>query len=214
MRRARSIGAIAARAAICATAAGPIAPAFASSSAEELVRQARSHEAAHEDDLAARRYTEALTLDPLNAEAWLGLGDVRVKLGEAAEAERVYQAALERIPDFPAALARRARVRWELGRHAEAEADLRAYGDTALDTAAYRQLAEWYGVDGRTPAQLATWRRLLAMAGAAHDAAAVQEAQRMVRALVVLVDGADPAASPADADATRRGMARVAARGS
>jgi tetratricopeptide (TPR) repeat protein len=208
------MGAIAARAAICGAAAGPVAPAFASSSADELVRQARSHEAAHEDDLAARRYTEALTLDPLNAAAWLGLGDVRVKLGEAAEAERVYQAALDRIPDFPAALARRARVRWELGRHAEAEADLRAYGDAALDTAAYRQLAEWYGVDGRTPAQLATWRRLLAIAAAAHDAAAVQEAQRMVRALVVLVDGADPAASPVDADSTRRGMARVAARGS
>jgi hypothetical protein len=35
----------------------------------------------------------------------------------------------------------------------------------------------------------------------------------MVRALVIVVDGVDPASSPIDPDATRRAMAHVARRG-
>jgi len=191
-----------------------VAPrAEASSSSDELVRQARNHEAAHEEDLAARRYTEALVLDPASADAWLGLASVRLRLGETAEAERVYAAALERIPSLSVARARRARVRWALGRHAEAETDLEAYADERGDDAALRQLADWYGQDGRTPAQLAVWRRLLASATRAGDLQAAHEAERMVRALVVVVDSADPASSPAFADDTRRALARIAARG-
>jgi tetratricopeptide (TPR) repeat protein len=189
------------------------APAFGSASADELVRQARSHEAAHEEDVAARRYTEALTLDPESADAWIGLGDLRLRLGEAAEAERVYAAALERIPTLAVARAHRARVRWLLGRHADAEADLEAYAEGQGDAAALRELADWFGADGRTPAQLAVWRRLLALTTRTGDGAAAKEAERMVRALVVLVGAADPAACPADADETRRGLARMAARG-
>jgi tetratricopeptide (TPR) repeat protein len=208
---ARPVSAIAIGAAL-GIGAPPLAAAYASSSADELVRQARSHEAAHEEDVAARRYTEALTIDPLNADGWIGLGDLRLKLGEGAEAERVFTAALERIPSLSLARARRARVRWGLGRHADAEADLEAYADTQEDAAAYRELAAWFGVDGRVPAQLATWRRLLSMAAHAGDDAALKEADRMVRALVVLADRADPASSPADPDETRRGLARMAAR--
>jgi hypothetical protein len=35
----------------------------------------------------------------------------------------------------------------------------------------------------------------------------------MVRALVILVDGADPAASPVEPDPARRALARIAGRG-
>jgi hypothetical protein len=35
----------------------------------------------------------------------------------------------------------------------------------------------------------------------------------MVRALVILAEGVDPASSPPPADATRRAMARIAKRG-
>jgi hypothetical protein len=35
----------------------------------------------------------------------------------------------------------------------------------------------------------------------------------MVRALVILTDGVDPASSPTHADATRRGLAQIARRG-
>jgi hypothetical protein len=38
------------------------------------------------------------------------------------------------------------------------------------------------------------------------------EAHRMVRALVVLVDRADPAAAPEDPDSTRRALAHIARR--
>jgi tetratricopeptide (TPR) repeat protein len=188
------------------------APAAASSSADELVRQARAHEAVHEDDVALRRYTEALTVDRSNADAWLGLGALRMKLGEPAEAERVYDTALAQLPTLRAALEGRARARWSLGRHAEAETDLEVYATVEGSIGALRELAAWFGTDGRTPAQLATWRRLLAIAQSGQDGPLEPEARRMVRALVILVDGSDPAASPADPDETRRALARIAAR--
>jgi tetratricopeptide (TPR) repeat protein len=191
----------------------------AASSADELVRQAEAHQAVNELDVALRRYSEALAIDPTLPQAWLGLGALRLRLGEAAEAERVYASALERVPSLGHALEGRARARWALGRRTEAEADLEEYAVRQGDTAALRELAGWYGSEGHTAAQLATWRRLLALArsagasSSADDAAREHEARRMVQALVILVDGADPAASPLDPDATRRGLARIARRG-
>jgi tetratricopeptide (TPR) repeat protein len=199
-------------------------PALAASSADELVRQARAHEATHEDDLAARRYTEALALDALSREAWMGLGDLRTRTHELSEAERVYTAALERLPSLVQALQARARVRWALGRHAEAESDLQAYADAASTESAWRELAQWFESEGRAPAELAVWRHLLALALQSAESAAgdttgaessasetkLGEARRMVRALSILVDGADPACSPVNPDATRQALARIA----
>lgn len=185
----------------------------ATESSDELVRQARAHEAARQDDVAVRRYMEALELDPTTEDAWLGLGALRLRIGEPLEAERVYEAALERVPLLRRAVAGRARARWAQGRHADAEADLDAYATAEGDGAALRELAGWYGSDGRTPAQLAVWRRLLVLATAADDATGEREARRMVRALVILAGGADPASSPADAAPTRRALAQIARRG-
>ena len=196
-----------------AIASSPAGTAHASSSADELVRQAHEHEAAHEEDLALRRYTEALALDRTSADAWMGLGALRLKMGDAVEAEKVYDTALAEVPTLHAALHGRARARWALARHAEAEDDLDAFATTAHDEKALEELAEWYGADGRSPAQLATWRRLLVIARTTDDAPLEKQARRMVKALVVMVDGADPAASPIDGDATRRGLARIAGRG-
>jgi len=194
-------------------ASSPGRSVHASPSSDELVRQARAHEAAHEDDVALRRYTDALSEDRTSADAWLGLGALRMKVGEPAEAERVYDTALAEVPTLRLALQGRARARWALGRHVEAEGDLEAYADREGDTGALRELAGWFGTDGRSPAQLATWRRLLAVARGAEDAALEREARRMVRALVILVDGSDPAACPVNPDATRRALAAIAARG-
>jgi tetratricopeptide (TPR) repeat protein len=185
-------------------------PVVAWSSADELVRQAREHEAAHEEDVAARRYTEALTIDGASEAAWVGLGELRMRLGEPAEAERVYTAALVRVPALRRALEGRARARWALGRRAEAEADLETYAELTQDTGAFRALAEWFGIEGRTPAQLATWRRLFQLSRAMVDPSLESESRRMIRALVILVDGADPATSPTDADATRLALAEIA----
>jgi tetratricopeptide (TPR) repeat protein len=201
----------AAFAAVCASTI--VRAAAGASSADELVRQARAHEALHEDDVAVRRYMEALSVDATSSDAWMGLGALRMKLGDATEAERVYAAALQRVPSLHVALAGRARALWAMARRREAEEALDAYATLENDAAALRELAAWYGSEGRTPAQLAIWRRLLERASHGDDDAAAREARRMVRALVILVDGADPAASPVQPDATRRALAAIARRG-
>jgi tetratricopeptide (TPR) repeat protein len=175
---------------LCFSAAAPAA----ASSAAELVRAARAHEAAREDDLAVRRYMEALALDPTYEEAYLGLGSLRARRGDLREAERVYSVAIEHVPGLRAARLGRAYVRRALGARAEAVDDLLAGGED--DPAAMRILAGWYGEEGQTPAQLAVWRRIAARAEAMPDAVLLHEARAMIRALLIIVGPADPAAMP------------------
>ncbi len=178
----------------------------ASSSSAELVRQAQVHETRHEEDLAARRYTEAIVLDATDRAAYLGLGALRLRTGDAREAERVYEVALARLPAFPEALLGRAEARWTAGEHLGAEQDLEAYAATTGDERVYGQLASWYSADGRYPAELALYRRLLASDRADAKTAA------LVRALTILVGPADPVTQPSSKDATRRGLAHIARR--
>jgi tetratricopeptide (TPR) repeat protein len=166
------------------------------SSAQELVRSAHRLEQAHEDDLALRRYMEALSLDPTCEEAYLGLGSLRSRRGDLREAERVYSMALEHVPALRPARLARAYVRRALGAAAEAIEDLLTGAED--DIATLRILASWHGEDGHTPAQLSVWRRIAARAEAAKHEAVVREARTMVRALLILVGTADPAASPPD----------------
>lgn len=178
------------------------------SSAHELVRIAHAHEQAHQDELALRRYTEALSLDPTCEEAYLGLGSLRARRGDLREAERVYSVALEHFPQLRPARVARAYVRRALGAHDEAVHDLLTGMED--DTATLRILASWYGQDGQTPAQLAVWRRIVARAEASHDATLLHEARTMVRALVILVGTADPAASPPEDRAHDGGVRYIA----
>jgi tetratricopeptide (TPR) repeat protein len=186
-------------------------PSWASSS-DELLRMARAHEAAGRDDVAIRRYTEALALDPTLGAAYLGLAAVRAKHGDAREAERVLSVALEHVPSLREALAARARVRWAIGDHDGAIADLEAYASGTDDATPLRELAGWYGADRRTPAQLAVWRRILALGLKNGDAALVREARTMVRALQIVVAPADPVIAPNDPTEPRRTIAAVAKR--
>jgi tetratricopeptide (TPR) repeat protein len=182
------------------------------SSALELVRIARAHERAHEEDVAVRRYMEALTLDPTCEEAYLGLGSLRVRRGDLRESERVYSVALEHLPGLRPARMARAYVRRSLGANAAAIEDLLMGAED--DISALRILASWYAEDGQTPAQLSVWRRIAARAEAIHHAPLLHEARTMVRALVMLVGTADPAASPPDArERVRRTVSIVARRG-
>lgn len=187
------------------------APALASS-ALDLVKIARAHEAAHEEDLALRRYTDAIALDPTCDEAYLGLGRLRARLGDLREAERVYDVALEHLPQLRAARIGRAHVRRALGARAEAIDDLLTGAEE--DPAALRVLAGWYGEEGQTPAQLAVWRRIVARAEATQDTVLLHEARTTVRALLILVGTADPAAYPATDDRVfRRFVASLARKG-
>lgn len=182
------------------------------SSALELVRAAKAYEAAKEEDLAVRRYMEAIALDPTCEEAYLGLGSLRARQGDLREAERVYSLTLEHLPSLRAARLARAYVRRALGARAEAVEDLSTGGEE--DPTAMRILASWYGEEGQTPAQLAVWRRIAARAEATSDPALMHEAKTTIRALVIIVGPADPAASPAAADRVlRRVLAALARKG-
>jgi tetratricopeptide (TPR) repeat protein len=183
----------------------------ASTVAEELVREARAHEAAHEDDLALRRYADALALDPTLADAYLGLGALRFRLGDAREAEQVYAMALSHLPGLAAAKLARARVRRTLGEVRDADADLDAYVTATNDPAAFRELAGWYGEEARPLAQLAVWRRLRVVAERTGGSV-LAEARVTVRALELIVGPVDPVRRPpgeSRASAVRRGMARM-----
>lgn len=213
MLRYREVRFVLVASAVAAIVVLSVATARASDASVELVREGRAHEAVHEDDLAARRYTEAIQIDPGNGDAYLGLGQVRLRMGEPREAERVYDAALVHLPGLHKALEGRARARWALGRHDDAEQDLDAYATLENDPAGWRNLATWYGEDGRAPAQLAAWRRLLTLASQMGDVALSREARLMVRALQIVVGPADPASAPLEADPTRKALARIARRG-
>jgi tetratricopeptide (TPR) repeat protein len=182
-------------------------------SALELVREAKSHEAAHDDLVAIRRYSDALALDPTLGDAYLGLGALRLRRGDAGEAERVYDVALAHLPALTRALVGRAEARWALGKKVEAEADLEEYAHSAEEPAALKELAGWYAKDAQVPAQLAVWRRIRALAEGRGDSALEHEARTMVRALQIVVGGADPVVKPTTQDPVRRGFARIAQRG-
>ena len=186
--------------------------AASASSALDLVQIARSYEASHQDDLALRRYMEALSLDGSCAEAYLGLGSLRARRGDLHEAERVYNVALEHLPQLREARVARAMVRRALGATTEAIDDLVASAEDEIG--ALRQVAAWHGQDWLAPAQLAVWRRILARADTMGDAALLREARIMVRALVIIVGPADPAAAPVDPRPTRRTLSVFARRGS
>jgi tetratricopeptide (TPR) repeat protein len=191
----------------------PEDPAAPSASAAELVRQAREHEARQDDLVALRRYTDALALDPTLGEAYLGLGALRLRHGDPREAVRVYDVALSHLPALTRALVGRAEANWALGFRPEAEADLETYARSAADPGALRELAGWYAQESQAPAELATWRRIHALAEVIGDAALEHEARTMVRALQILVGGADPVSKPTAPDSVRRGIARIAQRG-
>jgi tetratricopeptide (TPR) repeat protein len=180
----------------------------------ELVREAQDLEAAHQEDRAVSRYTEAIELDPTCAPAYLGLADLRARRGDTREAERVYSMALDYVPSLHAALVGRARVRRRLGAVREGYEDLARYLSHEEDLAEMKELAAWYGEDGRTAAQLAAWRRLYVVAERLRaDDAVLREARATVRALQILLGPADPVTSPTTLEPVRLGLARVARRG-
>jgi len=178
------------------------------SSCDELVRSAKAHETAGESDVALRVYNDAVRLDPTCGAAWLGLGNLRAKTGDAAEAERVFDAALTHVPFLPEAIAGRARSRWRLGRGAEAEEDMRQFVDRSAPNdpraalGGLVELAGWYASMNRPPAQLACWRRIAALAHGVDEALEAR-AKTTVRALAIVVGDADPVTRPPRRDLLR-----------
>jgi len=188
-------------------------PAHASS-CDDLVQSARAHESRGEPDVALRQYNDAVSLDPTCGNGWLGLGALRARTGDLAEAERVYNTALSHLPTLTSAIAGRARSRWQLGRTGEAEVDMRRYIEasfgsdvrSALDGLV--ELASWYGAINRAPAQLASWRRVASLAHG-HDDALETRARATIAALVLVVGPADPVTHPPLLSLLRSVVARL-----
>ena len=182
------------------------------------MRSARAQEASGEIDRALRVYTDAITLDPVCSAAYLGLGALRERNLDLREAERVYSIALEHVPTLLDAHSRRAGVRFRLGLREDAVAELNALVDTPsgdepsrrASTSALRQLATWYGEERQLPAQLACWRRLLALAERLADEPLMKESKTMVRALQLLVGPTDPVTQPVRPTPLRTLVARAA----
>ena len=181
------------------------------SSATELIASARRAEAAHDDDVAARRYTEALTLDATVADGWLALGALRVRQGDPLEAERVYSACISRLPGLLQARLEHAEALHALGRVTEAVTEIEALART--EPQERRRIATWYAHDGLYPAALATWRSVLTRATEDGDAVTQREARAMVRALVLFAKPVDPAAFPSTTNKVRQILGRIARNG-
>ena len=169
----------------------------AASSSDELVAGGERAEAAGDTDAAVRRYSEAIALDSTHEKAYLHLGALRLKLGDAREASKVYSVAIEHLPGSALARRERANALWKLGDREAAERDLEDYLEVRPEPEVYVKLADWFGEHGRFSAQLRVWRRILALAG--DDKAQGDKARAMVKALQWVVSPADPAMlSPKD----------------
>lgn len=170
------------------------------------------HEQNGEDDVAVRRYMEALTLDPSHGGAYMGLGALRFRRAELQEAERVYSVALAHRPDLDDALLARGRVRWALSNAQGGQHDMQEFFLRSGRVDILRELADWQGRRGNVVAQLAVWRQLRAVSQVHQDAELAHQATVMVRALQILAGSLDPAALPVAPTPARRALSSVARR--
>ncbi len=180
--------------------------AFASSTSE-LVRMAQEHERLQEDDIAIRRYMEAVSLDPRCKDAYAGLALLRERQGDYVEAVKVYSVALANVPQFKEAIIGRARLNHVLHATWLAAEDLEKL--IPYDRSVLRTLATWYGEDGQSVAQLAAWRRVLLYARLEDDAPLAAEAETWVRALEIVVKPMDPVRYPVKPSPTRATLAGI-----
>lgn len=185
----------------------------AASSSDELFAQGQVHEAARDDDVAIRRYTDAITLDPTHERSYLALAGLRSRRGDYREAEKVYSVALLHLPSRALLYRERGRARWFAGLRDEAESDLEAYLRVTPEEATFRELSSWYGIHDRPLAQLSVWRRLLILGITNKNEDLVTEARLYTRVLTAFTKPVDPVAFPTDDSPFRRGLAQMATRG-
>jgi tetratricopeptide (TPR) repeat protein len=217
-RRAKTLGCVALVLALTGEARGQQADegtSWATKQAAELVRQGTAHAVRGDGAAATRRLLEAISFDPTYGPAYLALAAQHEAGGDVVEAERVYEAGLERVAGFAEGHAARGRLRKRLGRLREAAADFEAALSFAPENvSALEGLYATYVALSALPAALAASRRIEALAEARGDAAAHKEARARSRALVVLLAELDPVMAGArDRGPIRTALARHARRG-
>ena len=163
-----------------------------SNAAAELTRQGLEHAREGNEALATRRFAEAAVLDPSYGPAYLELARARERAGDLAEAVRVYDVAVSRVPHFVAAYRARAAVERRLGWVERELTSLYAAARLTEDSEVLRDIANRYAENNAWPAALATWRRILSIEVDNADLRAIREASVHIRALVVLCAELDP----------------------
>jgi len=187
--------------------------AWGSDTAIELVRQGREHARDGDDELATRRFMDAIQLDPTYGPAYLELASVRERSGDLREAERTYNVAIRFVPGFAAAFRRRAAVLHRLGDAVHELADLEEAARLTDEPDVLFDLAKRHVEDRAWPAALATWRRVLARSETQGDGRLAQDAKIQIRALTILCGELDPVSDGASSrDWVRRAEASVAKR--
>jgi tetratricopeptide (TPR) repeat protein len=183
------------------------------SMADELTRQGREHARRGDEQVAIRRFVEAIQLDPAYGPAYLELAAARERTGDFTEAERTYGVAIERVTGFAAAFRARAALHGRLGRGEEQLADLEMAARLSETPDVLRDLAQKYVEARAWPAALAVYRRSGALAEKRGDERAMRDASLHVRALSILAAELDPVSFGASSpNWVRRAEASVARR--
>lgn len=171
---------------------------------------ARAREQSNDDDIAVRRYMEAVSLDPRCRDAYLGLAALRERQGDYLEAAKVYTVALANIPQFKEAFIGRAKMHHALHATWLAAEDIEKL--VPYDHSVLRTLADWHGEDGHLIAQLAVWRRILLFAREDDSPQLAAEAETWIRALEYAVKPVDPVRFPVNPTPLRASIAFSAKR--
>jgi tetratricopeptide (TPR) repeat protein len=161
---------------------------------------------------AIAEYSRAVRDDGRCFPALLELAEIRSRLGDYTEAERLYGRALQLEAAADEALTKRAAMFGQRGHTEQALADLRTYVQRRPDAVdRIQRLAAFYVDLKAWAAALASFRRVLALLVAQGGSeSSVEHARLQVRALRVLAAETDPVGAGAnDAGWVRAAMARL-----
>ncbi len=182
------------------------------SGAEELADRGRRLEDAQRYTEAITAYSESIKLDSSRGETLLALGKLRMRLGEASEAELLFSTAARHANVAAEALTLRAHVRMAEGRTAEAARDLENAARLSPDDVARTdELSAMYAAHGAWPQALSLWRRAAAVS---READRDRQTKLKVRALTLLAADLDPvmAGGGPGYSWTRHAFAKIASR--
>jgi len=145
---------------------------------------------------ALREYSETIAIDGTLGDAYLRLAALRERMGDAREAEVIYDAAIRLGDSRAQALVQRSHLHRAAGRSAAAISDLEAAVELEPRPEALQELTQYYVEAHAWAAALATVRRLASRALESGDGAAVERARLEIRALRVLAAETDPSHAP------------------
>jgi tetratricopeptide (TPR) repeat protein len=143
----------------------------------------------------------------------LELAELRSRLGDFREAERLYSMAVRQRDQAPEAYKARALMRRHQGKRDEALEDLRAA--IALrpgDVDSVRELARWYVEQRAWTAALSQYRALVRVLSETGSTPELQQARLQVRALTIMAAETDPVSEGGTSkNWIRKSMSKLAA---